>query len=86
MGPLLQIAWQLFFRIMIALAAWSFTFIGHNVDFKLNQSTSSLPSLDISPIFVQIEDKNVDVEKNNIATTTVSETTSSKIVKPKKPA
>lgn len=66
MAPLLQIAGQVFSRILIALLAWSFTFIGHTFDVKLNQSTSTPPKINISPFFVEIEDQNVDVQKNKI--------------------
>jgi hypothetical protein len=88
MGALIQIAVQLFSRIFIALVAYSFTFIGQTFDAKLNQASTTSPRLNISPIFVQIEDRNVDVEKNKIviaSTTNKITATSSKNVITKKP-
>jgi hypothetical protein len=88
MGALIQIAAQLFYRTLIALVAFSFTFIGQTFDAKLNQSSTTAPQLNISPIFVQIEDKNVDVEKNKIviaSTTNKTTATSSKNIVTKKP-
>ena len=88
MGALLQIAIQLFSRILIALVAFSFTFIGQTFDVKLNLSSTTAPRLNISPIFVQIEDRNVDVEKNKIviaSTTNKIVATSSKKIVVKKP-
>ncbi len=78
MGPLLQIAGQVFSRILIALVAWSFTFVGQSFDTQLNQASSTLPKLNVSPIFVNIEDKNIDLEKKKIEAvvpTTTSTTT-----------
>jgi hypothetical protein len=68
MGPLIQIAGQVFSRVLIAVLAWSFTFVGHNIDLKLNQSTSTPIQLNTTPIFVNIEERNVDIAKNKIET------------------
>ncbi|MEI7513318.1 MAG: trypsin-like peptidase domain-containing protein [bacterium] len=69
MGPIIQIVGQVFSRVLIAIVAWSFTFVGQSFDAKLNQASSTSPKLNISPIFVNIEERNVDVAKNKIETT-----------------
>lgn len=85
MGPIIQITTQFFSRVLIALLAWSFTFIGHDINLKLNQSASTSPQLNTSPIFVEIEERNVDIEKNKISeiTATTSTTTENQAPKPK---
>ena len=78
MGALIPIAIRLFSRILIALVAWSFTVIGHNIDLKLNQSTSTPPQLNISPLFVGVQEKNSSSTQNKIeqfASTTNSTST-----------
>jgi S1-C subfamily serine protease len=75
MGPLIQTAGQVLSRVLIAFVAWSFTFVGQTFDIKLNQASSTSPKLNISPIFVNIEERNVDIDKKRIETST---TTSSK--------
>lgn len=68
MGAILQIAGQIFSRILIAFLAWAFTFTGQTFDAKLIQSTTT-PKLNTSPIFVEIKNSNVDIEKTKIIAT-----------------
>lgn len=86
MPALIQIIGQLLSRILIAFVAWSFTFIGHNIDLKLNQSTSTSPQLNISPIFVEIEDNGIDVKKNKIIPLPIPIATSTRTSQTKKGA
>ncbi len=88
MPALIQFAGQLLSRILIAVVAWSFTFIGHNADLKLVSGTSTLPQLNTAPIFVEIENQDVDIAKNKIstATSTVASTTIFKSSVAKTPA
>ncbi len=85
MGVLIQIAGQFFSRILIAFIAWSFTFIGHDVNIKINPPTS-VPQVNTSPLFVEIDEENVNIEKNkiieNIGTSTATTSSKNKIPTP----
>lgn len=84
MGPLIQFAGQLFSRILIGAIAYTLALTGHNIDLKLDQSNITPAKLNISPIFIEIENGNIDLKKDryieNFGTTTEATSTKDKIV------
>jgi len=75
MGPLIQITARFLSRLFIGFIATAFTFIGHNVDLKLDQPYSSKIELSSTPLFVQIQNNNSDIPKNKIIEEKISTST-----------
>lgn len=81
MGALIQTAGLILSRVLIAIVAWAFTFVG-NIGPTQNQTISTTTKDTIHPIFVEIEQGIVDIQKNKIigsGTTTKDSSTKNKI-------